>query len=213
MIKIRLCKKISYTIIITDLDEFITREGIEYIINKQPKNYYFIKGTVYFPYYYHKLEDCYRCIVVRYNKYMTTLSKIRYFTSITPNNTLTFPNDPSKPLYTHCSYCFNSIEEYRNKFQSYTHQKFNKPPYITNDWIFKSHYCRYIVNNNINGTDEPYHGWRHLIPDDERLKYIIDRSFMLPINQTNYTEKDLDTLCIKKYNRTVFESSAKYIFN
>ena len=36
---------------------------------------------------------------------------------------------------------------------------------------------------------------------------------MYQINQTNYTEKDLETLCDTKYNRNVFELSAKYKYN
>ena len=36
---------------------------------------------------------------------------------------------------------------------------------------------------------------------------------MFPLNQTSYTEKDLENLCYIKYNRTPFEPSAKYIYN
>ena len=112
-------------------------------------------------------------------------------------------------MITHCSYCFKDIEEYKNKLKSFAHQEFNKPPYITNDWIFKSHYCREKVNNP-KGDDEIYEGWKDLIPDDERLKYLIDRSYMYNINQTSYSIIDLESLCNKTYNRTPFEPSAKY---
>ena len=54
------------------------------------------------------------------------------------------------------------------------------------------------------GRDEPYEGCKDLIPD-ERLKYLIDRSYMYNISQTNYTEKDLETLCDRKFNGTPFE--------
>ena len=33
---------------------------------------------------------------------------------------------------------------------------------------------------------------------------------MYPLNSTNYTIKDLETLCDKTYNRTPFEPSTKY---
>ena len=33
---------------------------------------------------------------------------------------------------------------------------------------------------------------------------------MYPLNQTTYTEKDLETMCNETYNRTPFELSAKY---
>ena len=197
-------------LIITDIDEILTREGIKYIIQHPPNNYYFLKGHRYFPYYYHKFDDCDKSVVVRYHKGMKALTKYRAMKN-TNSNTFKFKYNPTKPLITHCSYCFKDIEEYRNKLRSYSHQIFNKPPYITNDWIFKSHYCRYKLQSHKKGTDETYEGWKHLIPDDNRLKYLIDRSFMYPLNQTNYTEKDLATLCNNTYNRTLFEPSTKYI--
>ena len=120
------------------------------------------------------------------------------------SNTLRFKFNSSKPLITHCSYCFNNIEQFKNKIKSFSHQEFSKPPYITNNWIFKSHYCRLKLNSPPD-YDEPYEGWRNLIPDDKRLKYLFDPSFMLPINLTTYTEEDLKTLCDREYNRTPFK--------
>lgn len=55
------------------------------------------------------------------------------------------------------------------------------------------------------GIDEPYEGWRHLIPDDSRLRYLIDPSFMYPLNLTTYTQKDLVKMCDRKYRRIPFE--------
>ena len=120
------------------------------------------------------------------------------------NNTLKYKLNPSKPFITHCSYCFKSLEQYKNKLKSFAHQEFNKPPYTTNNWIFRSHYCREKINS-LRGYDEPYEGWKHLIPKDPGLKYLIDPSFMYPINLTTYTKKDLKSLCNRKYRRTPFE--------
>ena len=195
-------------LIVVDLDEILTREGIRYIKKNPPNTFYFIYGAMYFPYYYHKVENWNRSFVIRYNKKMKTLSQYRT-SEITTNNTLTFEFNKSKVLLTHCSYCFKDIEEYNNKLKSFAHQEFNKPPYTTNNWIFKSHYCRKKINSP-EGYDEPYEGWKHLIPNDKRLKFLIDRSFMYPLNKTTYTEKDLETMCNKTYNRTPFELSAKY---
>ena len=196
-------------LIVVDLDEILTREGIEYIKINPPKDFYFLKGAMYFPYYYHRVEDCDRSMVVRYNKTMRPISRIR-FREIRDNNTLKYTYNPSKPLVTHCSYCFKNIDDYRNKLKSFSHQEYNNPPYITNNWIFKSHYCREKINSPTKSKDDDYEGWKHLIPDDIRLKYLIDRSFMYPLNSTNYTIKDLETLCDKTYNRTPFEPSTKY---
>ena len=185
-----------------DIDEIFTREGIEYIKKNPPKNYYNVKGSMYFPYYYHKVNDWDRGMVIRYNKNMTTLSKYRL--KKYKNNTLKYQLNPSKPFITHCSYCFKTLEQYKNKLKSFAHQEFNKPPYITNNWIFWSHYCRKKINSSP-GYDEPYEGWENLIPNDPSLKYLIDPSFMYPINLTAYTIKDLESLCDRKYRRTPFE--------
>ena len=183
-----------------------------YVINNPPKDYYFVHGAIYFPYYYHRLQGWNIGLVIRYNKTMKTLSKFRSM-DIRPDKTLTYKDNPNKPLITHCSYCFKNIDEYKNKLKSYIHQEYNKPPYITNNWIFKSHYCREKIHSPKVQNDELYEGWNHLIPNDNRLKFLVDRGFMYQLNQTSYTEKDLETLCDTKYNRSVFELSAKYKYN
>jgi hypothetical protein len=186
-------------IIIVDLDEILTREGIKYIKKNPPEYYYFIKGSLYFPYYYHKVEDWNIGCVIRYNKNMTTFSKYRSMPI--KNNILKYKFNPSKPLLTHCSYCFKELEQYKNKIISFAHQEFNKPPYTTNNWIFKSHYCRKKINSP-QGYDEPYKGLRYLVPNDPRLKYLIDPSFMYPLNLTTYKEEDLERICDRKFRRT-----------
>lgn len=47
-------------IIITYLDKILTKEVIKYIIINNPaKDFYVLKGTIYFPYYLLRFEDCY----------------------------------------------------------------------------------------------------------------------------------------------------------
>ena len=188
-------------IIIVDLDEILTREGIKYIKKNPPEYYYFIKGSLYFPHYYHKVQDWNKGCVIRYNKNMTTFSKYRCMPI--KNNILKYKFNPSKPLLTHCSYCFKELEQYKNKIISFAHKEFNKPPYTTNNWIFKSHYCRKKINSP-QGYDEPYKGLRYLVPNDPRLKYLIDPSFMYPLNLTTYKEEDLERICDRKFMRTPF---------
>ena len=131
-------------IIVVDVDEIFTREGIEYVKKNPPKEYYYIKGSLYFPYYYHKVLNWNKGMVIRYNKNMTTLSKYRRYAG--KNKFLKYKLNPSKPLITHCTYCFKELEQYRNKIKSFSHQEYNKLPYISNNWIFWSHYCRMKLN-------------------------------------------------------------------
>ena len=189
-------------LIVVDIDEILTREGIEYIKKHPPKTFYCIKGSMYFPYYYNKIEDWNWAFAIRYNKTLGPLTKYR---GKSKNNTFTYENNPSKPLITHCSYCFKDIEEYKYKLQSFAHEEYSHPPYTTNDWIFRSHYCRHKLNSYPGGNEEPYEGWKHLIPDDKRLKYLMDPSYMYNLNETTFTEKDLEGMCFRKYNRKPFE--------
>ena len=189
-------------ILIVDIDEILTREGIQYIKKHPPIDHYCIKGSKYFPYYYHKIQEWDWPAAARYNKSMKPLS---YYKGKTRHMLLTYDYNPSKPLVTHCSYCFKDIAEYKNKIISYAHQEFNRPPWITNNWIFKSQYCRHKLDAITAGYDEPYEGWRHLIPDDKRLKYLMDPTYTYNISETTYTEKDLETLCRYKFNRTPLE--------
>ena len=77
---------------------------------------------------------------------MKTLSKFRSMI-IRFYKTLTYKDNPYKPIIAHCSYCYKNIDEYKNKLKSYIHQEYNKSPYITNNWIFKSHYCRKKIHS------------------------------------------------------------------
>jgi hypothetical protein len=190
-------------LVIVDIDEIFTREGIEYVKKNPPKDFYHVKGSMYFPYYYHKVQDWDKGCVIRYKKnLLTTFSKFRR--KKYSYNLLKYKFNSSRPLITHCSYCFKELEDYKKKIKSFSHQEYNRVPYITNNWIFKSHYCRKKINSPL-GYDEPYEGWRHLIPNDPRVKYLVDPSFMYPLNLTTYTEKDLKTMCERKYNRKQFE--------
>lgn len=141
---------------------------------------------MYFPYFYHKVQDWNKGYVVRYNKDMKTLTYYRLQKNI--SYIIKYKTNPNKPLITHCSYCFKNIEEYKNKIKSFSHQEYNKFPYITKNWIFKSHYCREKINSP-SGYDEPYQGWKQLIPDDERLKYLIDPSFFIILIKQHLLQK------------------------
>ena len=85
---------------------------------------------MYFPYYYHNVQGWDWAFAIRYNKSMLPLSRYR---GKTKNNTLAYDYNPSKPLITHCSYCFKDIAEYKNKLQSFAHEEYSGPPYTTNN--------------------------------------------------------------------------------
>ena len=66
---------------------------MEYIIKNPPKDYYFPKGSIHFPHYYHKVEDWDKGLVIRCNKSMYSLTKLRIMKG-TDNNTLKFKYNP-----------------------------------------------------------------------------------------------------------------------
>ena len=107
-------------------------------------------------------------------------------------------------LTVNCSYCFRTLEEYKNKIKSFSHQEYNKEPYITNDFIFKSHYCREKIHSPL-GKDDEYTDWSDLIPNDSRLRYLYDPTYEYDITLTSYKAEDLPKLCNVTYSRVPFD--------
>lgn len=155
---------------------------------------------MHFPYYYHNVENWNPEFVLRYDPKYISLTRIR---GAHPRLRI-FP-DEEKPFIIHCPYCFRNIDEYITKFRSFSHQEFNKPPYTTYDWVFKSHDLHQKVNSP-NGRDLSITNWRDLIPDDPRFYDLVDPRYEYPLNYTSYTQDNLATLCGNKvFNRDPFK--------
>lgn len=181
--------------LVSDADEIFTREAVTYIRQHPPSNLYFVKGSLYFPNYYHYVGKWDVGFVCRYYPSCPHISILRE--AAHKNKPIYYPNILKSDInfITHCSYCFKDLEQYKNKIKSFAHQEFNKPPYITNDWIFMSHYCRIKIPCDSAGYDIEIKNLSQLIPNDPRLYFLIDRSFEYPLNLTNYTSNDLKSLC------------------
>ena len=190
-------------ILVSDVDEIWTRDGVEFIKNHPPKSFYHVRGTTYFPYYFHFQEKWDVGVVMRYRynllKYLTP-SQARHFGFITGEYLI----NTSDIFITHCSYCFSSLNYYKKKITSFAHTEFNQPPYNTNDWIFKSHYCREKIGSFPKEHIDENRSLTEYLPLDPRLRNLYDKSFTYNINQTKYTKEDLKTLCDHDFDRTPF---------
>lgn len=116
--------KMSDLIFVSDLDEIFTREAMEYIIQNPLETYYYARGYMYFPYYYHIIENWNYRLMLRYDPKYFALSRFRSkypFYPVVP--------DDKRAFITHCSYCFKNIDDYMNKFKSFPHQEFNRPTF------------------------------------------------------------------------------------
>ena len=176
-------------ITVSDCDEILTRRALRYIIAHPPETYYVAPGKTYFPYYFHYIGEWNISYVIRY-KPKIRLSRYRLITNAHRGIRPEF----GFYMVTHCSYCFPNISVYKNKFQSFAHTELNKEPYITPEWIFRSHYCHLYINQH-NNIEEPIEDLEELFPPDERISYLWDPSFEYNISETKYTESDLPTLC------------------
>lgn len=194
-------------LLISDVDEIFTREAIFYISNHPPDDAYSVCGTLYFPYYFHNIGRWCFAAALRYSDNMDSLQNYR---EKSYKGKLPKIISQNRTFVTHCSYCFATLEEYRNKLKSFAHQEYNKEQYTNNNTLFKSHYCRQHLNNEISrrpSFDEKETDWSQLIPNDSRLSFLYDPSFQYPIMFTNYSENDLKTLCgEKKFKRTPFHN-------
>ena len=183
-------------ITVSDCDEILTRRALRYIIDHPPDDYYIVPGKLYFPYYFHYIEDWNVSFVIRYRPGII-LTKYRGYGHAHTGNR------PEFGFYfvTHCSFCFSNIQLYQNKLRSFSHQEHNRPPWNTNNWIFRSHYCRITTNYDIQGIDEPIDDLENLFPPDPRLSYLWDPSYEYDITNTTYTKEDLDKICTYKIHR------------
>ena len=194
-------------VIVSDVDEILTRNALRYVIEhppislSPPREYYVLHGDYYFPFYFHRLNEWDAAMIFSYTPGIS-IAQVRVRVQNGQVFKLQTPNH--EVFVTHCSYCFRTLEEYKRKLQTFTHQEFNKPPYTTNDWIFKSHYCRFTVNaKEKKGIDEPDTDYSELIPNDERVRFLYDPSYEYNISLTSYTQNDLLTLCEKQWRRSL----------
>ena len=178
-------------ILITDCDEIFTRDAILKIRENPPDTFYWVRGVSYFPYYFHFLQEWNPVLVVRYSKDMKPLSIQR---ASMDRHAIS-----NEVWVTHCSYCFPTLEQFKYKIQTFSHQEYNQWPYNTNDYIFRLHYCREHFNvypGHTYDVTEPYtYDIHQYIPDDRRLDYLFDPSFEYPLNLTSYNESSLKTIC------------------
>ena len=197
-------------ILLSDADEIWTRKSIQFISENPPKFFYHVRGNTYFPYYFHYQDKWDVCSVVRYIPNMLlyqTPSQIRQhaYDNYQMPNELGFVLNSDDIFITHCSYCFKNIKEYQRKLKSFAHLEYSQPPFTTPDYIFKSHYCRDKINSNpFTHYDENRTDLLEMLPIDERLRHLYDKSYEYNIRETSYHQEDLKTLCKKEFDRTPF---------
>lgn len=177
-------------IISADADEIPTKAAFDYIVKHPPKTYYSLCCTFNsFNFNFYTTEERW-----------CRLGVLRYSSSLTANdfNRQRYQNveaEDKSMMCTHCTYCFNTAEAYVNKMITFAHQEFNKYPFTNLSYAFYSHYCKVQIPWGRKLIPTPYFKDEQLLPDDLRLRHLIDNSFHLDINKTIYKESDLATLC------------------
>jgi len=106
-----------------------------------------------------------------------------------------------KPLVTHCTYCFPTLEMYVKKFKSFAHTEFDCYPYTNESYIFKRHYCRMMFHTARSLKQEDISSkLKEWVPNDKRFNFLIDPNYRLDITKTIYRESDLPTMCNNLYS-------------
>lgn len=175
-------------IIAGDIDEIPTISGIEFMIQNPPvEDYYNTKYRFYNHNYNSMVKTTWGFTAVF--KYSDKLPSYLLSTSRSTRHFVT-----KQYLGTHCSSCFHTLELYKNKYESFSHQEFNSYPFTNYSYIFWSHYCKKQMPwaKDLYKSKLDIHD---LAPQDPRLRFLYDKDFILDINKTIYKEKDLKTLC------------------
>jgi len=175
-------------ILMGDLDEIPTRQGMELILENPPTYCYYLKGIFFTINHKYWLTDWSRFAVIVYTNTIHSFQTYRD----TSHNIF----EKGGYTLTHCTYCFPKIEMFVNKFKSSAHTEFSVYPFTNESYIFKRHYCRIVFHTNLTLKKTNHNlDFSQLIPNDPRMKYLIDENFRLDISKTIYKESDLPTLC------------------
>jgi beta-1,4-mannosyl-glycoprotein beta-1,4-N-acetylglucosaminyltransferase len=186
-------------IFVSDVDEIMTKSGMIKVLNEPPQDFYNIMAVYSTPNFLYGNKAWDFANVIRYTP------QIQSFQWYRENKYHRFPD---YPIMTHCSYCFKTIEEYKFKLNSFSHQEYNRYPYTNESFIYRMHYCRQqIVTQKVQKRNYWFDN-EDLIPPDPGLQYLIDPHFTLDRNQTIYNESILPHLCKKKFS--FFESYDDY---
>lgn len=176
-----------------DLDEIPTRNGMRYMIEHPPEDYYSMWGINTNPNFMFEADDCYTNTFI---KYTPETHEFMWYRKAERRRKW-----PDFPIATHCSYCFNNYSLYINKQLAFAHTDQANHPFLNKSYLFRTHYCRHDIQR--------YYPMRpakifkddtELAPPDPRFAYLLDPNFTLDITQTIYTEKDLPTLCNEENN-------------
>lgn len=193
----RLSPRDGDLIISSDIDEIPTRKGMNIVLNNPPKDAYRLEGITVSPNYLFYHHHWGKAVAARYkSKKMLTFEELRA-------NSITF-GDSENPIVTHCTFCFNDYESYLNKLRSYSHVEYNGYPWTNLSFIFHFHYCRHHIEKQFAAKKHHYFDdqLKDLVPDDYRLNYLINESFMLDISKTIYTSEDIHSnrICSADYD-------------
>ncbi|EAY23138.1 hypothetical protein TVAG_183750 [Trichomonas vaginalis G3] len=176
-------------VLISDVDEIPTRKGMEYMLEHPPIYYYTIHAvynTINFM--YKTPEKWHKSTLLRYNSQVKAKDFQTFRDEVVINLT--------EPVATHCTCCFNDLDNYTRKYKSFSHQELNRHPFINESYVFRSHYCRKSYPFDIKLTRDMKNFYdEDLIPDDPRLEFLINPKFKLDISRTIYKEEDLKDLC------------------
>ncbi|EAX94039.1 hypothetical protein TVAG_157000 [Trichomonas vaginalis G3] len=190
----------------SDLDEIITREGIEYLINHWPTQQIHPLTRHSQPNFLYDQGDWCCPVIFPYSDNMPDLLTLRKRVHITPIT--------REVVATHCSWCFTHLENYTRKKNAYSHQEKNFWPKNDDSYTFRYHWCRFWDDWKMNfikpGLAHTGTTLKNLLPDHPHLKYLTSPYYMLDITKTIWEYEDLDTMCTSNFpSREEWEKKAK----
>lgn len=196
-------------IIATDLDEQLTREGMDWVIEHftSSVNLYPLMPHLQ-PGYLFKQGNTIGITVHEYDDNMPDLLEIRR--KVHRHGRYT-----GQILATHCSWCFTHLENFTRKKDSYSHQEKNIWPQNDDSFTFRYHWCRFWDANERSFVLKPTMAntgttMEDLMPDHPKLKYLVTPGFMLDINKTIWEYEDLETMCQRPFpSRQEWERRAR----
>jgi beta-1,4-mannosyl-glycoprotein beta-1,4-N-acetylglucosaminyltransferase len=123
-------------VLLTDVDELVTRRAIDFVRRDPPGHYYNLYGRLYHYSFRWVVGEWERPMVIRFGAFRMPLDDYKFVKFIRR-----FPED----LHHHCSFCFPRVSDVVGKLVSFSHTEFSQGKFRDPNYVLARIFCGYGV--------------------------------------------------------------------
>jgi hypothetical protein len=123
-------------ILLSDVDELVTRRAVQVIRNRPPIHYYNIQGLLFHYSFRWWVSEWERPLAIRYGSLSAPLDDYKFMPFLMPL---------SGVLHYHCSFCFPRLADVIRKLESFSHTEFSAGRFGDPNYLYGRIACGYGV--------------------------------------------------------------------